>query len=72
VTRGAGLNGIGDRLDTIDGTWTITSEPGHGTTITGSVLVGPATSPAMRAASGDISFATSDGVARGLRSAGPK
>lgn len=37
VTRGAGLNGIGDRLDTVGATWTLTSSPGHGTTITASV-----------------------------------
>ena len=39
IERGAGLSGISDRIDTIGGTWTITSTPGHGTTITGSVPV---------------------------------
>jgi signal transduction histidine kinase len=40
VTYGAGLNGIRDRLDTIGATWTITSTPGHGTLITGTVPIG--------------------------------
>jgi signal transduction histidine kinase len=70
--RGAGLNGITDRIDTIGGTTTITSTPGNGTTITGSVPVGPTTSPTMGAASDDMSFATSDGGSWGQRSAGPK
>jgi len=39
VNRGAGLNGIADRLDTIGGTWTITSTPGHGTMVAGTVPV---------------------------------
>jgi glucose-6-phosphate-specific signal transduction histidine kinase len=70
--RGAGLNGITDRIDTIGGTTTITSTPGHGTTITATVPVGPTTSPTMGAASDDMSFATSDGGSWGQRSAGPK
>ncbi|MGB5186911.1 MAG: ATP-binding protein, partial [Acidimicrobiia bacterium] len=37
--RGVGLNGIADRLDTIGGTWTITSTPGHGTVVAGAVPV---------------------------------
>lgn len=39
VRHGVGLNGIGDRIDTIGGTWTITSAPGQGTLIAGSVPV---------------------------------
>ncbi len=39
VTYGAGLNGIRDRLDTIGATWTITSTPGHGTLITGTIPI---------------------------------
>lgn len=39
VTRGAGLNGIADRLDTVGGTITVDSTPGSGTTITGSIPV---------------------------------
>jgi signal transduction histidine kinase len=39
ITHGVGLNGIADRLDTIGGTWAITSTPGNGTTITGTVPV---------------------------------
>jgi signal transduction histidine kinase len=39
VERGAGLNGIGDRIDIIGGTWTITSQPGQGTVVSGSVPV---------------------------------
>jgi signal transduction histidine kinase len=39
TTRGAGLNGIADRIDTIGGTWTITSTPGNGTTVAGAVPV---------------------------------
>ncbi len=39
IGRGAGLNGIGDRIDTIGGSWTIASSPGNGTTVTGSVPV---------------------------------
>lgn len=39
VTYGAGLNGIRDRLDTIGATLTITSTPGHGTLITGTVPI---------------------------------
>ncbi len=40
VQRGAGLNGITDRIDTIGGTTTITSTPGKGTTVSGAVPVG--------------------------------
>lgn len=39
VRRGVGLNGIGDRIDTIGGTWSISSTPGRGTSVTGSVPV---------------------------------
>ncbi len=39
ITRGAGLNGIADRIDTIGGTSTITSTPGNGTTISGTVPI---------------------------------
>jgi signal transduction histidine kinase len=39
VTRGAGLNGIADRLDTVGGAIHIDSVPGVGTTITGTVPV---------------------------------
>jgi signal transduction histidine kinase len=37
--HGVGLDGIGDRIDTIGGTWTITSAPGQGTLVTGSIPV---------------------------------
>ena len=37
VTRGAGLNGVADRLDTVGGMITIASVPGAGTTITGTI-----------------------------------
>lgn len=37
--RGAGLNGITDRIDTIGGTCTVASAPGTGTTVSGSVPV---------------------------------
>lgn len=37
VELGAGLSGIGDRIDTVGGTWHLESAPGAGTTITGSV-----------------------------------
>ena len=36
---GTGLQGIVDRLDTVDGTVTITSHPGAGTTVAGSIPV---------------------------------
>ena len=39
IQPGAGLSGIADRIDTIGGTTTITSTPGTGTTITGSIPV---------------------------------
>lgn len=39
ITRGAGLNGIGDRIDTIGGTWTLHTTPGEGTTITATIPV---------------------------------
>lgn len=39
TANGAGLNGMADRLDTVGGAITITSTPGDGTTITGSVPV---------------------------------
>jgi signal transduction histidine kinase len=47
VTKGAGLNGITDRIDTIGGTTTITSTPNHGTTITGAIPIKEPTSSAM-------------------------
>ena len=37
VTRGAGLNGIADRLDTVGGTIHVDSAPRAGTTITGAI-----------------------------------
>ncbi len=37
TSLGSGLQGITDRLDTVGGTLTINSTPGHGTTITGHV-----------------------------------
>ena len=37
VTRGAGLNGIADRLDTVGGTIHVDSTPRAGTTITGAI-----------------------------------
>lgn len=42
IKRGAGLNGMADRLDTVGGTISIDSEPGTGTVVRGSV---PATAP---------------------------
>ncbi len=39
VRRGAGLSGIGDRIDTIGGRWSVTSKPGSGTVVSGSVPV---------------------------------
>lgn len=39
VTPGTGLNGIADRLDTVGGHLTISSDPGHGTTIAGTVPI---------------------------------
>lgn len=39
VRRGVGLNGIRDRIDTIGGRWSVTSEPGRGTVVSGSVPV---------------------------------
>ncbi len=37
VGSGSGLDGIADRLDTVGGSFTISSDPGRGTTITGTV-----------------------------------
>lgn len=37
VAPGSGLNGIADRLDTVGGSFSITSEPGRGTRIIGTV-----------------------------------
>jgi len=42
IGRGAGLSGIADRIDTIGGTWTITSTPGEGTVVAGVVPVSEA------------------------------
>jgi signal transduction histidine kinase len=39
VVHGSGLNGIGDRIDTIGGTWDIASSPSHGTVVSGSVPI---------------------------------
>lgn len=39
VRHGSGLNGIGDRIDTIGGTWDIASSPSHGTVVSGSIPV---------------------------------
>jgi signal transduction histidine kinase len=39
VRRGAGLDGIGDRIDTIGGTWDIASSPSYGTVVSGSIPV---------------------------------
>jgi signal transduction histidine kinase len=39
ITPGTGLNGIADRLDTVGGHLTISSDPGHGTTIAGTVPI---------------------------------
>ena len=41
---GTGLNGIADRLDTVGGSVTISSEPGSGTRIVGAVPVRSRTS----------------------------
>jgi len=40
VGRGTGLQGMADRLDAIDGTLEVTSEPGAGTRVHGRVPVG--------------------------------
>ena len=37
VGRGTGLDGIADRLDTVGGSFTIRSDPGRGTTVSGTV-----------------------------------
>jgi signal transduction histidine kinase len=39
---GTGMQGMRDRLDALGGSLSVTSEPGHGTTVTGSVPVGSA------------------------------
>lgn len=39
MTRGAGLNGMSDRLDTVGGQVTIDSVPGRGTVVRGTVAV---------------------------------
>ncbi len=39
VAFGAGLNGIGDRIDTIGGTWHIDSVPGAGTSVRASIPI---------------------------------
>ncbi len=39
TSRGAGLNGISDRMDTVGGAWGIQSTPESGTTVTGTVPV---------------------------------
>ncbi len=42
TTLGTGLQGLVDRLDTVDGTLTITSTPGTGTTLTGHISISAA------------------------------
>jgi glucose-6-phosphate-specific signal transduction histidine kinase len=37
---GTGIQGIVDRLDTVDGTFTIESTPGKGTDVMGTVPIG--------------------------------
>jgi signal transduction histidine kinase len=39
VSKGVGLNGIADRMDTVGGTWHIESTPEGGTMVTGTVPV---------------------------------
>ena len=39
VSRGAGLTGIADRLDTVGGTVEVESVPGQGTCVTGTVPI---------------------------------
>ena len=48
VRPGIGLNGIADRIDTVGGAWRITSYPGTGTVVSGSV---PVREPALVPAS---------------------
>jgi signal transduction histidine kinase len=38
---GTGLQGMADRLDAIGGTLEVSSEPGHGTTVTGTIFASP-------------------------------
>jgi signal transduction histidine kinase len=40
TTQGTGLQGIGDRIDALGGTFVVTSSPGAGTSLRGSVPVG--------------------------------
>jgi signal transduction histidine kinase len=42
TTYGTGLQGIADRLDAIGATFAVTSRPGHGTTVEGTVPLGTA------------------------------
>ena len=45
TSRGTGLQGMADRLDAVGGSFTVESEPGSGTTVTGRVPIGePVTS----------------------------
>jgi signal transduction histidine kinase len=46
VKRGSGLSNMEDRLDALGGTLQVTSSPGHGTTVQGS-LVNVARVPAL-------------------------
>jgi signal transduction histidine kinase len=54
VSLGTGLQGMIDRLDTVGGTVTIVSEPGTGTTVSGSVPGVPATELATDVLEGAI------------------
>ncbi len=40
VTRGPGLVNLTDRLDALEGTLEIESDPGHGTSVRGTVPIG--------------------------------
>ncbi len=57
TTLGTGLQGITDRLDTVDGTLTIRSSPGHGTTLTGDIPA-PTTAPEIEQPSPVLAGAT--------------
>jgi len=45
TSKGTGLQGMSDRLDTVGGTMTVDSAPGRGTTITGRVPAVPSPTP---------------------------
>ncbi len=59
VTRGAGLNGMTDRIEAIGGTLAIESVPGRGTTITGVVRARTREPDQLDEASGDEPVAAS-------------